>query len=93
MPDTTGQRLEIPATQNLLQVLMSVVRKCSPRQRSSRSNNRFKEDSWYYWRMVTKNQFGETPGFSPAARFKVSSALPSASETLNKSAALGPGEN
>jgi hypothetical protein len=53
-------------------------------------DRQFKGDRWYYWRVVARNEFGETPGSSPSARFKVDSILPVQHETLKK-VPLGPG--
>jgi hypothetical protein len=52
--------------------------------------SQFKKDQWYYWRVVAKNQFGETPPISPPARFKVNATLPALNETLGKAQLIGP---
>ena len=40
------------------------------------------QHEWCYWRVVTRNEFGETFSSAPCARFRVDRSLPSASETL-----------
>jgi uncharacterized protein len=42
----------------------------------------FAQHEWCYWRLVMRNEFGETFSSAPSARFRVDPSLPSASETL-----------
>ena len=79
MPDFSRTQIELGGiTQNRCVVDETEKRKLSPGR-------------WYYWKVISHNQHGETGDVQPTARFKVDPSLSPPPEDLSGGNAEGPG--